>query len=519
MENERVPKLRNWGRPQVDVLVRLYAHTNQGHKANMRALYERFESQFAGVCTSSDQQLRKLIEKIREAKGTPAANYFNKWQSEQDAGIVHQHGDLPTSKVSIGGKSPKQIRQRVEALIDARKLAPSIVPFPQLICNYDEEYQTLDYAPNKTKLSRTNHYGIADNDDAAMVITTKPLPPSAAIDLYHNTAWIPEEWQLTLRPDQFNIHGVSKDELPTSPFILNDVKRSTITRDITNDIHAWLAYECPQLAPKLATITLALKTYASQNDTRGSSLSPDDTVEVTDLFNKVPIIKVTADISDGGWEEMIDQEGWEEMIDQQSGQTYYQHVETGETKWSLTPREDTGVACCGHVGGRGSNMNLEGTDSDNVAPGANDADLAATRDLEAQGAGNTRPQNAPGHLDLVNNLINEQPQKKEGDKKKGTLLDKIHSEQWKNLSKHLSAINQYPCRVCFNVRIFTSDSPPQAKPPPPPPPPTTTTITTTTPRSVASPCTREARVKSTSAGSRRKKTVVHTACSSTTLES
>ena len=42
----------------------------------------------------------------------------------------------------------------------------------------------------------------------------------------------------------------------------------------------------------------------------------------------------TRDIGDGGWQE---------MLDPQSGQTYYQHADTGETKWSLTPREAAGT--------------------------------------------------------------------------------------------------------------------------------------------------------------------------------
>ena len=40
----------------------------------------------------------------------------------------------------------------------------------------------------------------------------------------------------------------------------------------------------------------------------------------------------------------IGEGGWQEMMDPQSGQTYYQHAETGETKWSLTPREAAGKA-------------------------------------------------------------------------------------------------------------------------------------------------------------------------------
>ena len=40
----------------------------------------------------------------------------------------------------------------------------------------------------------------------------------------------------------------------------------------------------------------------------------------------------------------IGEGGWQEMMDPQSGQTYYQHADTGETKWSLTPREAAGKA-------------------------------------------------------------------------------------------------------------------------------------------------------------------------------
>ena len=91
MHKHLIPSLRNWERPQIETFVNLYGETNQGHQSNMATMFQKFDAQYNGKCTTNRHELRHLLLAIRKIPATAAGKYFLKWTPEQDTEIARQH--------------------------------------------------------------------------------------------------------------------------------------------------------------------------------------------------------------------------------------------------------------------------------------------------------------------------------------------------------------------------------------------------------------------------------------------